>query len=126
MILDTHVLLWADAVPEKLGGVRDLVADEGNELLVSAASSWEIAIKHAVGRLALPSDPRTHVPAMIRSLGAVSIPIEHSHALRVADLPQIHRDPFDRLLVAQAQILGVPVLTADRVFDDYDVSTIPV
>lgn len=126
LLLDTQILLWADSAPSKLGQARELAADEANELLVSAASSWEIAIKYATGRLPLPSEPRVHVPAMIQALGAHAVPVEHSHALRVADLPPIHRDPFDRLLVAQAQAFGASIVTADSVFAGYDVTTIGV
>jgi PIN domain nuclease of toxin-antitoxin system len=124
VLLDTHVLLWADAAPVKLGDVRELIADQDTELLVSAACSWEIAIKYATGRLPLPDAPRLHVPAMIRALGATAIPVEHAHALRVADLPPVHRDPFDRMLIAQAQALDLPIVTADPVFADYDVTVI--
>lgn len=121
VLLDTHALLWAAASPERLASQQDLVADPATELLVSAATSWEIAIKHELGKLPLPEPPSSYVPATIRRLAAVGLPVEHSHALAVAALPPHHRDPFDRLLVALAQLLDVPILTADSAFDAYEV-----
>jgi PIN domain nuclease of toxin-antitoxin system len=96
-----------------------------HELLLSAASAWEIAIKHGLGRLTLPEAPEAFVPRVMAQLGVTPLPIHHRHALRVASLPPRHRDPFDRLLVAQAQIEGVPILSADRGFAHYDVPVLP-
>ena len=113
------------ATPEKLSGqARALVETLDHELLLSAASAWEIAIKHALGKLTLPEPPERYVPSRLDALRTTSLPIQHDHALRVASLPSHHRDPFDRLLVAQAQIEGVPILTADGVFAKYNVSVI--
>jgi PIN domain nuclease of toxin-antitoxin system len=126
-LLDTHVWLWLLAEPDRIdGSVRSQLADERNELLLSAASSWEIAIKHQLGKLTLPSPPSTFVPERIRRSGVTPVPVDHAHALRVASLPPHHRDPFDRLLVAQAELLGVPIVTADRQLAAYDVTTILV
>ena len=124
LLLDTHVILWAAAEPERLGDVRRALEDVENELLVSAASSWEIAIKHALSRLALPQPPARYVPHLIRELGATPVAIEHVHALAVADLPHHHRDPFDRMLVAQAQVMRVPIVTSGTVLDAYDVDVL--
>ena len=124
MLLDTHAVLWSAAQPERLGRTEELVADERTELLVSAASAWEIAIKSALGKLSLPEAPRSYVPAVVRRLGAHALSIEHSHALAVAELPPHHRDPFDRLLIVQAQSLGVPLITADPQFEAYDVKVL--
>jgi PIN domain nuclease of toxin-antitoxin system len=104
---------------------RELVADARTTLLFSAVSSWEIAIKYPLGRLRIPDRPERYVPERIRMSGVEPLPIEHSHALRVSVLEPHHRDPFDRLLVAQAQVERVPLLTADRVFALYDVEVIP-
>ena len=98
-----------------------LLDDPENELLFSAASSWEIAIKYALGRLPLPQQPSAYVPDRVTSSGAIPLSVEHAHALHVATLPPHHRDPFDRLLIAQAQILGLRILTADGAFEPYDV-----
>ncbi len=88
---------------------------------MSAVSSWEIAIKHALGRLPLPEPPQRYVPERLRAIGAEGLPIEHGHALAVATLPPHHGDPFDRLLVAQAQLLDVPIMTADPIVAQYPV-----
>lgn len=126
MLLDTHVWLWMLTAPERLGDATGLVADPGNELLLSAASSWEIAIKYAFGRLPLPEAPRTYVPDRIRSTAVTPLPIGHPVALAVADLPDHHRDPFDRLLIAHARAETVPLLTADAALAAYDVDLISI
>lgn len=101
-----------------------MVEDRRNDLYLSAASSWEIAIKHAMGRLALPSPPAVLIPEQIRRSGVTGLAIEHTHALRIGALPPHHRDPFDRLLIAQAQVESLPILTADPIFDRYEVEVI--
>lgn len=123
LLLDTHAFLWAHADPARLGPHRDTIEDPDAERLVSAVTSWEIAIKVALGRLHLPEPPERWVPARLHAIAATPLAVEHPHALRVAGLPPLHRDPFDRLLVAQAQILGVPILTADRQIARYEVET---
>ena len=125
VLLDTQCWLWMAARPDRLSPrSRDLVEQTRTELFLSAASAWEIAIKHALGKLSLPEAPGRYVPAGAERLGTLQLPIELSHALRVATLPPHHRDPFDRLLIAQAQIERVPILTADPVFRRYDVDVI--
>jgi PIN domain nuclease of toxin-antitoxin system len=124
VLLDTHVFLWLHTEPERLGSHLRLVEDRRNELLVSAVSSWEIAIKYALGRLPLSEPPEHYVPERLRRIGAQALAIEHSHSLAVAALPPLHRDPFDRLLVAQAGLLDVPILTADPQVTQYAVSTL--
>jgi PIN domain nuclease of toxin-antitoxin system len=125
VLLDTQVWLWMLAAPDRLGvDARSLVEDGENELLLSSASSWEISIKHSLGKLPLPEPPLRYVPSRIEQSGVTPIVVEHTHALRVATLPLHHRDPFDRLLVAQALELAVPVLTADRALAAYDVEVL--
>jgi PIN domain nuclease of toxin-antitoxin system len=124
LLLDTHVFLWLLTEPERIGEHRQLVEDPRTELLVSAVVSWEIAIKYGLGRLPLPEPPERYVPERIRAIGAQAFPIEHTHALAVAMLPPLHRDPFDRLLVAQARLLEVPILTADPAIAGYAVRTL--
>jgi PIN domain nuclease of toxin-antitoxin system len=119
LLLDTHVFLWLQTEPERLGDHLALVENRRSELLLSAVSSWEIAIKHGLGRLTLPAPPEHYVPDRMRSIGASGLAIEHSHALAVSSLPPLHRDPFDRLLVAQAGVLGVAILTADPAVAQY-------
>lgn len=108
--------------PERLSEEsRALLRDPGSELFLSAASAWEIAIKFAAGRLQLPQPPTAFVTQRIAEdrLGALSV--LYTHALRAGELPPHHRDPFDRVLIAQAQIEGLTLLTADRVLARYDI-----
>jgi PIN domain nuclease of toxin-antitoxin system len=126
LLLDTHVFLWLQTEPERLGEQLALIEDRRNGLLVSAVSSWEIAIKYGLGRLPLPEPPERYVPESLRAIGAEAIAIEHGHALAVAALPPLHRDPFDRLLVAQALLLDVPILTTDSEILAYPVRAVPV
>jgi PIN domain nuclease of toxin-antitoxin system len=123
-LVDTHCWLWLQASPERLAApLLALLEDPANDLLLSAASSWEIAIKYALGKLPLPEPPSRYVPRRMTASGSRGLPIEHAHSLRVAELPLHHRDPFDRLLVAQAQIEKLVLLTVDRQFEKYDVET---
>ena|SRR5579864_9198093 len=99
----------------------DVIEDGGNALFLSAASSWEIAVKYAIGRLPLPESPERYVPSRMRASRVDSLQVSHTHALRVASLPRHHDDPFDRLLVAQAQVEDLTLITADPALDRYDV-----
>jgi PIN domain nuclease of toxin-antitoxin system len=101
-----------------------LIEDPRNERVVSAVTSWEVAIKYATGRLSLPEPPERYVPDRIRRLAAYPLAIEHDHALAVARLPHFHRDPFDRLLVAQAQAMNLTILTGDPAIEQYPVDAI--
>lgn len=121
-LLDTHVWLWLQSTPGRVpADLRSELADERNELFLSAASSWEIAIKRALGKLALPEPARTYVPDRMRRSGTSGLTVEHVHALRVADLPPLHADPFDRMLIAQALDTGLRIVTADPAIRQYDV-----
>lgn len=122
LLLDTHVFLWAAGDPEELtDSARLAIADAGNEVYVSAAVTWEIAIKSALGKLTVPGDPATWFPARVRSLGFNSLPILPEHALAVGALPDHHNDPFDRLLIAQAQLEGLQLVTRDANIRKYAV-----
>lgn len=120
ILVDTHVWLWMLTAPERLGDAQSLAADAGTELYLSAASSWEIALKYRLGRLPLPEPPATYVPSRMQSTRVRGLPVEHRHALAVADLPPHHRDPFDRLLVTQALLEQLTLLTADPTLQHYD------
>lgn len=121
VLLDTHVWLWMQAEPEKLGSLAlELIEEGSNELLFSAASAWEIAIKVSAGKLNLPEPVSRYVPSRMQSSGVSALAVSHAHAAGVAELPKHHRDPFDRLLVAQALAEGVPILSSDMQFDKYD------
>ena len=125
LLLDTHCWLWISGRPERFSSsVRGLLEDPGTELLVSAVVTLEIAIKHRLGKLPLPAPPAVFVAERIRRHRAASLPIDHAHAARVGELPLHHRDPFDRLLVAQAQVDGVSLLTVDPLLEPYDIDLI--
>jgi PIN domain nuclease of toxin-antitoxin system len=111
--------------PQRLSPYARSVVEAGDhELFLSAASAWEIAIKHALGKVRLPETPVKYVPSRSERLGVRSLPIDQGHALHVATLPPHHADPFDRLLIAQAQIEDLPILTADPILGAYDVKII--
>lgn len=125
ILLDTHCWLWMQVSPDRFRPeALELVRDTVNELVLSAASSWEIAIKHAIGKLELPEPPVSYVPSRMKASAVSGLSVEHAHALRVSELPLHHRDPFDRVLVAQAQIESLPILTSDGQLDSYDVETL--
>jgi PIN domain nuclease of toxin-antitoxin system len=126
ILLDTHIFLWLNTEPERLGAQLATIEDPRTELVVSAASSWEIAIKYGLGRLPLPEPPERYVPERIHALAAEGLPIAHNHALAVAGLPQLHRDPFDRLLVAQATLLDLAIMTADAEVAQYPMRSLVV
>ena len=122
LLLDTQCWLWMQASPERFSsGARETVDDPDNVLLLSPVSTWEISSKYALGRLTLPVPPAEYVPSRMKSSGVDALPLQHSHALQVATLPWHHRDPFDRLLIAQAQVESLPILSADRKLAAYDV-----
>jgi len=128
LLLDTQLLLWAagsDGVAEIGAGsgglsaqAAALIDDPANELLFSAASLWEVAIKHGLGRADFRADPRLLRRGLLDN-GYLELPITGAHALAVADLPPLHKDPFDRILIAQALVEGVTLLTADAVVAGY-------
>jgi PIN domain nuclease of toxin-antitoxin system len=125
ILLDTHCWLWMLVSPERFSDSSlAVIRDGGNTLLLSAASSWEIAVKHSLGKLPLPEPPSAYVPSRIRDTGVEPLFITHSHALRAGELAPHHRDPFDRLLIAQSQVEAIPLLTADRQLDAYDAELI--
>jgi PIN domain nuclease of toxin-antitoxin system len=125
LLLDTHVFLWALLSPQRLSArAREALEDPENTLLFSAASSWEISSKYALKQLRLPEPPVRFVTTRVERLGLIPMSVEHAHALRVAELPHHHRDPFDRLLIAQAQLEGATLATADPQFLLYDVDVL--
>ncbi len=124
-LVDTHVWLWIQSDPDRLREeTREIVQDVRNSLLFSAASAWEIAIKYRLGKLQLPEAPASYVPDRMRRSGTSPLPVDHAHVLRTAELPDHHRDPFDRVLVAQAQLLDLTIVTADDQLSAYDVAVV--
>ncbi|MFT4101036.1 MAG: type II toxin-antitoxin system VapC family toxin [Burkholderiaceae bacterium] len=119
LLLDTHLLLWAATRPGRIPPeVRTQIESDETELLFSSASIWEIAIKSSLGRQDFQIDARAFRAALLIN-GYAELPITGQHAAAVAPLPPIHRDPFDRMLVAQAGIEGATLLTADPVVGQY-------
>jgi PIN domain nuclease of toxin-antitoxin system len=125
VLLDTHAFLWWVLEDSRLSATaRETIVDPDVEVLVSPVSAWEIAIKTADGRLELPEQPRPYVLSRMAANDFHELPITVEHCLRTADLPPIHRDPFDRLLVAQAREEDIPLVTGDLAITRYDVETI--
>ncbi|MEH1863517.1 MAG: type II toxin-antitoxin system VapC family toxin [Nostoc sp.] len=123
LLLDTQCWLWWFAQPERLNEEAIThIADENNELWLSVASIWEIGIKVAIGKLPLPDPLDSYISSRMAQLGMRSLEITASHALQTAALPLHHRDPFDRMLIAQAQIEEMTLVSSDSMFNKYDIS----
>ncbi|MFN8612909.1 MAG: type II toxin-antitoxin system VapC family toxin [Vulcanimicrobiota bacterium] len=121
LLLDTHVWLWLGVAPEKIApSVLLQLEDPVNALFLSAASSWEISIKYRLGKLPLPDPPGRFIADRLIRDGIHILPIGLQHTVRVADLPDHHTDPFDRLLVAQALAENMTLVTADEKLLPYD------
>jgi PIN domain nuclease of toxin-antitoxin system len=125
VLLDTHAFLWWITEDERLSErAREVISDGGNELFFSVVSGWEIAIKAGLGRLTVPEPLDGFLAEQLFHNHIGALPIELRHALHVYSLPSLHRDPFDRLLIAQAQVEQLPILTADRHIAQYEVDVI--
>jgi PIN domain nuclease of toxin-antitoxin system len=121
LLLDTHTLLWALGNPEELvAEARSAIVDPENDIVVSAASTWEIAIKGARGKLRIPEELSDQIAAS----GFEELPVTIVHSIEAGALPRHHSDPFDRMLIAQAQIEGLTLVTRDQRFADYGVATL--
>ena len=126
LLLDTQILLWAAGEPERLPeGVRAMLKDEANILLFSAASIWEVAIKSSLGRDDFEADAAVLRRGLLDN-GYVEVAVTGEHAVGVRSLPMVHRDPFDRMLVAQAIMEGAHLVTADERLAEYPLSLIRV
>jgi PIN domain nuclease of toxin-antitoxin system len=124
-ILDTHVILWwVTNNPQLSPVVRDIIADSENTLYLSVASSWEIIIKFKTGKLPLPELPTQFIQSCLSVNCFESLAIDLPHVLQINTLPDHHKDPFDRILIAQAQVENIPILTVDRLIVQYPVQTI--
>lgn len=125
VLIDTHVWLWMWGEPEKIrNDARDVLEDSGTELVVSAASAWEISVKAAAGRLRLPVPPAAWLSDPRHRRDVSELPITFDHAARAGGLPEHHRDPFDRILAAQAMVEGLPLVTADPKLTSYEIEVI--
>lgn len=122
VLLDTCVFLWMALDPRRLSSTaRETIEDTGNKLHLSAVSCWEIAVKCGLGQLDLPMSPIDYVVARRAAYGIHPLPLDEQEALSVANLPLHHRDPFDRMLVCQAQSRKMTLLSPDTAFGRYDV-----
>jgi len=122
LLLDTHVFIWLSLTPERLSEqVTDLLMDETNLWFLSLASVWEMQIKRQLGKLSLNLPLPELIASQQQTNGLQLLPIELNHIFTLENLPQFHRDPFDRLLIAQAITEQIPLLSIDTVFDHYPV-----
>lgn len=123
LLLDSHTMIWAADDPAQLtAAASGLLQDPAHDRLLSAATLWEVGIKFSLGKLPLSMPYRRWMDRAIADLGLVVLPITLDHTDRQTGLPWHHRDPFDRLLVAQAQVEGVPIVSADAVLDAYGIA----
>ena len=124
LLLDTHALLWWQTGDDRLSArARAAIADEANEILVSAASAWEIATKARLGKLASVPQAAARFAELVRADGFLALPITQAHALRADGYAPPHRDPFDRMLAAQSELESVPLVTNDPAFEAFGTRT---
>lgn len=124
-LLDTHTFLWWNQnAPQISEQAHSFLANRQNEIYFSAVSAWEIAIKYARGRLTLPEPPDQYIANRLTLHRFIPLNIEIKHTAQVYDLPDLHRDPFDRLLIVQSKIEGLPLLTADIMLAEYQIEII--
>ncbi len=113
------------SAPDKLPATLKALMEAGeNEIFLSSVSGWEIAIKYQINKLKLPDKPDLYIPLQLEKYFIEILPVEMDHALNVFHLPDIHKDPFDRLLISQSQLEGLPLVTDDSMIKKYDVETI--
>ena len=114
LLADTHIILWAAIAPEKLSrAAATALKDESNQLFFSATSIWEVAIKSALNKKDFNTDARLLYRGLLDA-GYIELPVTSEHAVAVSSLPSLHKDPFDRILIAQATVEGITLLTSDR------------
>ncbi|BAY29519.1 hypothetical protein NIES2107_13620 [Nostoc carneum NIES-2107] len=124
-LLDIHAFIWwVTNDPQLSTNARNAIADPSNVLYLSVVSAWEIIIKNKLGKLTLPEPVEEYIPSRLAINRIESLPIQMSHVLQVASLPNIHRDPFDRILIAQSQVEYLPIITIDQQITQYSVPTI--
>ena len=119
LLLDTHLLLWAASEPQRLSAkARAMLLDSANQLVFSSASLWEISIKNGLARSNFNVDPR-RLWRLLLVNGYLELPVTSEHTVALTDLPPLHKDPFDRILIAQARVEGLTLLTADKALAKY-------
>ena len=124
-LLDTHVFLWVVSEPERLSeSARKVIKDGTNELVLSVASLWEISIKVRIGKLPLPKPEDRYLRDHLSRNNVSTLPVEARHVLELMSIPLHHRDPFDRLLIAQSLVEGIPIISADSALKQYSAKVI--
>lgn len=124
-LLDTHTFLWFIIGSYRLSEkANEVIANTENKIYLSAVSGWEIAIKARLGKLELPDSGMKIILEQVQENDFSVLPVSLQHAIQVFDLPQIHRDPFDRMLISQAIFENIEIITNDRIFKDYRVETL--
>jgi PIN domain nuclease of toxin-antitoxin system len=125
LLLDTHAFLWWVTDDAQLSAtIRKIITDPSNTIYFSVISAWEIIIKYQTGKLTLPETATTYISSRLAANNFSTLTVEMSHVLKVASLPNHHRDPFDRLLIAQSQVQQIPIATVDALIRQYPVATI--
>ena len=125
LLLDTHVFLWYITADPKLPDIfRAAIQNPSNDVYLSSASVWEAVIKNSLGKLSLPAPPATYLPNQRTAHGIAALPVDEGAMAHLAELPPIHRDPFDRLLIAQALQHDLTLMTVDRALSSYAVQLI--
>lgn len=128
VLIDTHIFLWFFLEPKKISeSLRNFLENtDENKIYLSYVSAWEISIKYGIGKLKIPEKPEIYVPKRLSYAGFLSLPIEIRHVLQVHNLPPIHKDPFDRLLISQAKTENLHILTADPNFAEYRINILDI
>lgn len=125
LLLDTHALLWWFTDDPRLSArARELIADSANEVLVSAVSAWEMATKHRLGKLEEAAEAVVRFESLVAADGFTHLPVDYRHGVRAGSYRAAHRDPFDRMLAAQAELESVPLVTLDPAFQAFDIVTL--
>lgn len=123
ILLDTHVFLWLISGDSRLGAdCRSAICDPANTVYLSVVSLWEAAVKHAIGRLPLPVEPTIYLPTQRERHGILSLALDEPSVAELANLPSVHRDPFDRMLICQARHHGLTIASSDHAFAGYPVN----
>src|SRR5690349_11435677 len=126
ILLDTHIFLWyISADPQLPAAFRDAIREPANEVYLSAASVWEAVIKHALGKLSLPEPPAEYLPRQREAHRIAALPVDEAALIHLATLPPLHRDPFDRIIIAQALQHGMRLATVDDAVSSYPVPLLP-
>ena len=124
-LLDTHTFLWLISEPEKLSPkAKDIIKKPDNALFLSSASGWEVVIKTQIGKLFLPEQPDIYIPKQMELNSIELLAITMKHALNIFNLPYIHKDPFDRILISQSIIENIPIITSDTLITKYNVNIV--